>query len=126
MNAIQQSALVTLASRIGHPLASYAENSDCVFTEVDGVTVTVGVEGAYGVPSVRTYDGGIQTAADARSLWTKQANRDALNSSKAAGYITGHLNPIVNADWRCSGDHECPCNFENDFARRRHRSFRIN
>jgi hypothetical protein len=126
MNSIQQGALTELSRRLGHSLTSRMENDDCVFIDVDGVTVTIGVQGAYGIPSVRSYAEGLETAAGAHSLWEKQNRRDSRDLAKARNYATGHLNPLVNANWQCSGVVNCPCRDEVDLDRRRHRSFRKN
>jgi hypothetical protein len=124
MNSIQQGALAELARRLGHSVTSRTENGDCVFVDVEGVTVTIGVLGAYSVPSVRTYAEGLGTAADARLLWEKQNRRDSRDLAKARNYATGHLNPVVNANWQCSGAVNCLCRDGADLDRRRHRSFR--
>jgi len=124
MNPIQQSAISALGERLGRSIGPLDENGDCVFVEIDGVTVTIGAKGAYGIPSVRRYDESLETAADACSLFSKQKRRDSRDLTKARGYTTGHLNPIVDALWRCSGDTDCPCRDEHDLDRRRHRSFR--
>jgi hypothetical protein len=116
--------MTELERKLGYPIVFRTENCDCAFVDVDGVTVTIGIQGAYGIPSVRTYDEGLENAADARSLWEKQSRRDGGDLTKAREYTTGHLNPIVNANWRCSGAVDCPCWGEADLDRRRHRSFR--
>ncbi len=124
MNTIQLDALRHLERTIGRSVKSIVEGQDCVFIEMEGITVTIGLKGAYGIPSVRTYDGGPKTPAQAYSLWNKQKRRDSHDLTKARGYITGHLNPIVGSDWICLGDIPCPCRDEIDPNRRRHRSFR--
>jgi hypothetical protein len=48
-------------------------NDECASVIVDGVTVTMGQQGGFGIPSVRTYDSGLETAASARSLCENRA-----------------------------------------------------
>jgi hypothetical protein len=126
INAAQEKARKSLEEQLGRTVRIVDVNEECVFLEIDGVTVTVGRSGAFGVPSVRTYEDGLQAAANARSSWEKQKRRDDRDIERARQRVTGHLNPIVDVTWKCSGTIRCPCWNEKDRNRRRHRSFRKN
>jgi hypothetical protein len=97
------------------------EGSDgLIFTEVDGVTVIIGVQGGYKIPAVRSYPTGVQSAIHARSLWDTQYRWDLDNQLDARNRRTGHLSPIINKELKC-GDKHCLCIDENA-ARLRSRS----
>lgn len=97
------------------------ENSDgLVFTEVDGVTVIIGIQGGYKIPAIRTYPTGIESVVNARSLWEQQREWDISNPVEARRRRTGHLRPVVTDELKC-GDIDCPCSTDNA-ARLRSRS----
>jgi hypothetical protein len=121
MNNKQATAKAALEEKLGYELLVIAESDGRIFTEVRGVTVIIGPEGAYNIPVLRTYDEGLETAANARILWDKQRRRDESDMLKARERTSGHLNPIINTDWMCSGDMACRCQNEPD-ERRKHRS----
>ena len=80
------------------------------FTEVEGVSVIIGLRGAYQLPAVRTYpetsrpgETALDAAVDADEHWKRQVKRQ--------NYETGHFGPIVDAKWKCK-DSECPCRQE--------------
>ena len=108
INDTQSQAKAQLEERVGRSVALVDSNDECACVIVDGVTVTMGHQGGFGIPSVRTYDSGLETAASARSLWEKQSRRDSRDLEGAGGRITGHHNPVVNAQWRCSGMRNVP------------------
>ena len=110
-----------LKRRLNGRIKFRGANQDCAFYEVDGVTVTIGTQGGYGIPSVRTYEEGLQSALNAHSLWQKQQNRDTRDLSRAAEYLTGHLNATVGSNWKCLGNVECPC-WNEHTDRRKHMS----
>jgi len=56
------------------PAQSVIEGPECTFIEVDGVTVMIGLKG--GIPLLRTYDEGFETAACAYSLSNKRRRHD--------------------------------------------------
>ena len=97
------------------------ENGDgLVFTEVDGVTLIIGVQGGYKIPAIRSYPTRIESAVNARSLWQQQGEWDLSNPVEARRHRTGHLRPTVGNDLKC-GANDCPCSNENT-ARLRSRS----
>jgi hypothetical protein len=120
MNKRQMEAKRELQDKVKQELPVVVESNDHVFTRVQGVTVTIGLKGAYGLPAVRTYSEGLETAVNARPLWNRQKQRDDADPSRARARATGHLNPIVDANWRCA-DEGCPCKSES-LAIRKHRS----
>jgi hypothetical protein len=74
------------------------------FTEVEGVTVIIGVRGRYALPAVRTYPKPLYAAVRADEVWREQvADPDC---------VTGHFDPMVSTDWYC-GSRKCPCNHES-------------
>jgi len=127
MNREQETSLRRLEARVSVGPASppalpiRGETSDgLVFTEVDGVTVIISVKGAYKIPAVRSYPTGLDSAANAPSLWKDQERWDLDNRDEARKRRTGHLRPIVGLDLRC-GHPDCLCCGENT-ARLRGRS----
>ena len=82
------------------------------FTEVEGVTVIIGVRGRYALPSVRTYPKPLYAAVRADEVWKAQ--------SADPNCVTGHFGPIVTTDWSCQ-NRDCPCKNEN-YERRFKRS----
>src|ERR1035438_3947534 len=98
----------------------FEDNEGLVFTEVDGVTVIIGLRGGYKIPAIRTYPTGIESVVNARSLWDQQREWDINNPIEAGDHRTGHLRSIMINELRC-GDTGCPCVSENA-ARRRSRS----
>ena|SRR5271166_2711589 len=124
MNGAQKKAVEELRAELGsrrkttEGLPIKGEGDGFVFTEVDGVTVTVGEDGGYHVPAVRTYrQSSLGAALTARELFDRQWERDRKNLLKAIGRVTGHLGPIVNVDW-CCDDQECFCRSEDIVVRR--------
>jgi hypothetical protein len=133
MNSTQREKIARLQNElrtrrgVTTALPIVAEKDDYVFTEVEGVTVLVGASGGrgprggYKLPSVRTYrQKGLDAAVNARDLWERQKERDDADPAIAASWITGHLSPIVNTEWRCTSN-SCPCQGE-DIGQREGRS----
>ena len=97
--------------------------SDCyVFTEVQGVTVLItrksyNPRGGYKVPAVRSYT---ETVAPTNLDAAVRAKKlfDAQNPDPNCKY--GHLNPLVDTDWKC-GNVSCRCSSES-YQRRMERS----
>lgn len=92
------------------------EGDGYVFTEIGGVTVTIGPRGRYDIPAVRSFSehgtpGEIARDAVlyADELWERQ---------KSGIYKTGHFSPIIDTDWKC-GDDTCSCQAETLKQRRR-------
>jgi hypothetical protein len=112
MNKRQMEAKRELEDRIKQELPVVVESNDHVFTRVQRVTVTIGLMGAYGLPAVRTYVEGLETAVNAWPLWNQQKERDDADPLRASARRTGHLSPIVDASWRC-GYEGCPCKYES-------------
>ena len=104
---------------------SYApESRELLFTQVDGVTVTLAPNGLLNVSAVRTYHPPkyptpVIAAACAGELWERQKARDDAKIELAKTRSTGHLGPVVGHDLRC-GNPACPCRAESA-AERRHR-----
>jgi hypothetical protein len=128
MNLKQREALEVLQSRLqsernlNHPLPDAIENESHLFTEVDGVTVVIGLGGGYQIPAVRSYpetktpgEKAIDAAVSAR-FWFDKQSKTAVDDGK------GHVNPIVDADWRC-GSGACPCR-RQDRPKRKWRSLK--
>ena len=120
MNKRQMEARRQLQDKVKQELPVVVETNDHVFTRVQGVTVTIGLMGAYGLPAVRTYAEGLEAAVNVRPLWNRQKERDDADPLRARAKRTGHLNPIVDANWRW-GNESCPCKSES-LAIRKHRS----
>ena len=60
-----------------------SENTDgLVFTEVDGVTVIIGVQGGYKIPAIRSYPTGVDSVVNVRSLWQQQRGGISPTRSK--------------------------------------------
>jgi hypothetical protein len=81
------------------------------FTEVEGVTVIIGVRGRYALPAVRTYPKPLYAAVYADKKWKEQ--------SADPNCVTGHFGPLVGTDWYC-GSSNCPCKeqaYEERFRR---------
>ena len=100
------------------PLPNRGNNaSGFLFTEVKGITVTIGPMGGYGVPAVRTYPGtgkAGETALDAAVY----ADEFWANQQKQGIFETGHDGPLVDPDGTCRNG-SCPCQRENDVQHRR-------
>ena len=92
INDTQSQATAQLEERVGRRVEVVDSNDECAFVIVDGVTVTMGGQGGFGVPSVRTYDSGLETAASARSLVEKQNRRDSRDL-EGAGSDNGAPQP---------------------------------
>jgi hypothetical protein len=116
---LQEALMSQRNVKIASPLQF--ENSDgLVFTEVEGVTVIIGLQGGYKIPAIRTYPTGIESVVNARSLWQQQMEWDIDNPLEAQRRRTGHLRPVVTKELKC-GDKDCSCSTENA-ARLRGRS----
>lgn len=86
-----------------------SEHNDCVFTEVEGVTVTIGRDGGFEIPAVRTYrEHPLDAAAIADILFRKQRERYDDDPARAGAFKTGHLSPRVNFAGRCENK-ACRC-----------------
>lgn len=117
-----------LAKR-GHAPVEWVESKADVsrgllFSELDGVTVTIAPNGLLHVSAVRTYHPPkyptpVIAAACAGELWARQKARDDAGIELARSRSTGHLGPIVGHDLRC-GNPLCHCRDESA-ADRRHR-----
>lgn len=116
MTAHQQEKLTQLENELGlshGTLPIRGESDGYVFTEVDGVTVLITTKssnprGGYKLPSVRTYSEvsaptNLDAAVRAKNLFEKQDPNPE--------YMTGHLSPVVQTNWKCATD-RCPCNSE--------------
>ena len=88
LNARQRERAEELQRGLNSRITFRAANEDCAFYVVEGVTVIIGTEGGYGIPSVRTYEEGLESAVRARFLWEKQKRRDSLDLDKARSRIT--------------------------------------
>jgi len=96
---------------ITRPL-SVSEHDGVVFTEVEGVTVTIGVGGGIDIPAVRTYrESPLDAAAIANTLFRKQHEHDEDDPARASAYETGHFSPRVNFAGRCENQ-ACRCNLK--------------
>jgi hypothetical protein len=73
------------------------------FTEVERVTVIIGVRGRYALPAVRTYPKPLYAAVYAGKVWKAQI--------PDSNCVTGHFDPLVTTDWYC-GSPDCPCKRE--------------
>jgi hypothetical protein len=123
MNLKQQQALKRLEDRLQSErnlnltLPRDVENESHLFTEVDGVTVVIGLGGGYQLPAVRSYpetknpgEKAIDAAVSAR-YWFD-------NQSKTGTFDKGHLNPLVDKEWSC-GSEVCPCYHQDRRSRKR-------
>lgn len=91
---------------------SQSEHNGFVFTEVGGVTVTIGSNGGVAVPAVRTYrEHPLDAAAMADILFRKQHERDEDNPARASAFETGHLSPRVDFNGWCE-NRACRCNLK--------------
>jgi hypothetical protein len=111
MNSSQERAKQVLQDElkqrrgITKPLPDRGESEEgYFFTEVEGVTVIIGVRGRYALPSVRTYPKPLYAAVRADEVWKKQHADYALG--------TGHFGPLVTTDWFCDNS-DCPCKHEH-------------
>jgi hypothetical protein len=87
-----------------------SEHNGVVFTEVEGVTVTIGSGGGIDIPAVRTYrENPLDAATIADILFRKQQERDEDDPTRATSLETGHLSPRVNVAGRCENK-ACRCN----------------
>jgi len=121
-------------ARRGHPPVEWPESkapgsTGVLFTEVDGVTVTLAPNGLLNVSAVRSYQWPkyptpVIAAACAGELWKRQKARDDANIERARRWRTGHLAPIVGHDLKC-GNELCPCQHEsaNELRRRERGGF---
>lgn len=104
------------------PLRNCGSNaSGFLFTEVNGVTVTIGPRGGYGVPAIRRYpetgkpgETALDAAVYADEFWEKQ--------QKQGNFETGHDGPLVHPDGTCRSS-TCPCQREKDDQRMRRNGF---
>ena len=101
---------------IRRPFKITGESGDNVFTEFDGITVTIGKNGGYHIPAVRRYETGLKSASNARALFDRQAGWDMDNPSEALKRTTGHFGPLIDMNWRCDNKN-CPCQTEKEFLR---------
>jgi hypothetical protein len=122
MNSGQEHAKARLQEQLRkrrkchEPLPDRGESRGYFFTEVEQVTVIIGPDGGYILPSVRTYaaEKG-ETALDAAVYADAEFKKNLRGRFK-----TGHSNGIINSvDWSC-GSRDCPCadeSFEQRFLR---------
>jgi len=118
MNNSQQRAKQVLQEElkkrrgITKPLPARGESEEgYFFTEVEGVTVIIGVRGRFALPAVRTYPKPLYAAIYADEEWKRQ--------SADPNCVTGHFGPLVSTDWYC-GSPDCPCkrqSYEQRFRR---------
>jgi hypothetical protein len=86
---------------ITKPLPDRCESEEgWFFTEVEGVTVIIGVRGGFKLPAVRSYPKALPAAIEVDEVWKGQ--------SADLGCDTGHFGPIVSTDWYCNRP-DCPC-----------------
>ena len=86
------------------------EHNGLVFTEVEGVTVTIGSNGGIDITAVRTFrDNPLDAAAAADMLFGKQYERDEDDLARAGAFSTSHLSPRVNFAGQCENK-ACRCN----------------
>jgi hypothetical protein len=91
-----------------------SEGGKYFFTDVQGVTVIIGLGGGYQIPAVRSYpetgkpgETALDAAVCADEHFKKQEKSDCS---------TGHFGPVVNTEWSCN-DVSCHCNKESDILR---------
>jgi hypothetical protein len=93
-------------------LLPVSEHNGLVFTQVEGVTLTIGSNGGIDIPAVRTYrENPLKAASIADIPFRKQHERDEDNPARASAYETSHLSPRVNSAGRCENK-ACRCNSE--------------